>query len=60
VLVCFEVPHMILMGNQSEDRWSEFGVEDHGVVTMSPMVRGRGGGCESLLTLTTDSKARQT
>ena len=57
--VCFEFPHMIVMGNQSENYWSEFGVEDQGVVTMSPMGRGWGGGCESRLTLTADSKARQ-
>lgn len=59
---------MILMGNQVENHWSKFGCEDCMVVTASPMgmrvgVESSGGmgkdrGCESLLTLTTDSKAR--
>lgn len=67
--VFFETSQMILMGNQVENHWSKFGCEDCLVVTTSPMgmrvgVESGGGmgkdrGCESVLTLTIDSKARE-
>lgn len=35
--VFFETSHVILMGNQGKNHWTKFGVEDRGVVTVSPM-----------------------
>lgn len=37
-----ETSQVTLMGNQVENQWSEFGLEDHMVVTMSPMGMGVG------------------